>query len=185
MHKLRLYNLFILVIILGVAAITTPATAQEQKIGFVNTDFILSKIPAYQGIQQDLRNISSEWKKELDNMQREIEELKEDLEAKEILFTDEMRAQRQQEIETLVQQREQYLEQKFGSEGEYFQNQQELLEPIQRRVFQAIEAVSRRQGFDFIFDRAQNSTMLVGSEQWNLNEQVLQELDITLNETSN
>lgn len=185
MHKLRLYNLFILVIILGVAAITTPATAQEQKIGFVNTDFILSKIPAYQGIQQDLRNISSEWKKELDNMQREIEELKEDLEAKEILFTDEMRAQRQQEIETLVQQREQYLEQKFGSGGEYFQKQQELLEPIQRRVFQAIEAVSRRQGFDFIFDRAQNSTMLVGSEQWNLNEQVLQELDITLNETSN
>ncbi len=185
MHRLNLYNLFILIILTGITTLTSTASAQEQKIGFVDTDLILSKIPAYQGIQQDLRKISLEWKKELEFMQQEIEELKEDYEAKEILYTDEIRAQRQQEIETLVQQREEYLEQKFGSDGEYFQKQQELLEPIQRRIFQAIEAVSKRQGFDFIFDRAQNSTMLFGSEEWNLNSQVLQELDVTLNDASN
>lgn len=185
MHKLYLYKSFILTLLVGVIGLISPASAQEQKIGFVNTDIILSKIPAYQGIQQDLRNLSSEWKKELDVMQQEIEELKEDYEAKEILYTDDIRAQKQQEIKSLVQQREEYMEQKFGSDGEYFQKQQELLEPIQRRIFQVIEAISSRQGFDFIFDRAQNSTMLFGSEQWNLNRQVLQELDITLNDTSN
>lgn len=185
MHKLFLHNLFILIVLTGISTLASTASAQQQKIGFVDTDFILSKLPAYQGIQQDLRNISSKWKKELEGMQQEIEELKEDFEAKEILYTDEIRARRQQEIETLVQQREEYLDEKFGSDGEYFQKQQELLEPIQRRIFQAIEVVSKRQGFDFIFDRAQNSSMLFGSEQWNLNSQVLQELDITLNETSN
>jgi len=161
------------------------STAQDQKIGYVNTDQILAQMSEYQGIEEQLSTLSSEWNKQLDKMEQEIEQLKEDFEAKEILYTEELKKQKQQEIQNKVQQRQQYLDEKFGAEGEYFQKQKELLEPIQRKVFEAINKVANDQNFDFVFDRAQNSNMLFGEQEWNLNNEVLQELGITLNEASN
>lgn len=161
------------------------ALAQQQKIGYVNTDEILSQMSEYEGIQKQLSTLNTEWDNRLAEMEDEIDSLKKDFEAKEILYTDELKKQKQQEIENKVSQRQQYINEKFGSEGEYFQKQKELLEPIQRKIFEAINVIAEEQDFDFIFDRAQNSSMLFGSDEWNLNEQVLQELGITLNEASN
>ena len=132
----------------------------------------------YQGIQQQLNTISSEWNKQLDKMEEEIDQLKEDFEAKKILYTEELKKQKQQEIQNKVQQRQQYLDEKFGADGEYFEKQKELLEPIQRKVFDAINKVANDQNVDFVFDRAQNSSMLYGEQEWNLNKEVLQELGI-------
>lgn len=183
MMKKRTYFCCILLSLLVVWA--GPALAQDQKIGYVNTDYILSNMSEYEGIQQKLRSISSEWNDQLEEMKNEIETLKEDFQAKEILYTDELRAEKKKEIQNLVKQRQDFLDQKFGAEGEYFLKQKELLEPIQRKVFQAIDAVAERRGFDFVFDRAQNSSMLYSTQEWNLNDEVLQELGITLNDTSN
>lgn len=157
----------------------------QQKTAYVDTDFLISKIPEYESIQQQLSLLSQEWRSELEKMQQNIDNLKEDFAAKEILYTDEIREQRQQEIQNAVQQRQQYLEQKFGPKGEYFQKQKELLEPIQRRVFEAITAVAERDGYDFIFDRSQNTSILYTRKQWNLNDEVLFELGISPDETSN
>lgn len=159
--------------------------AQQQKIGYVNTDAILSRIPEYQGIDQQLRLLSQEWKRELDRMDEEINQLREDFEAKEILYTEEVRKQRQEEIRQLVQQREQYLEQKFGADGDYYAQQKKLLEPIQRKIFQAINVVAEREGYDFVFDRSGNTSMLYFTQEWNLNDEVLLELGINPNDTSN
>lgn len=159
--------------------------AQNQKIGYVNTDQILSRMTEYQGIQKQLNTISSEWNKKLKEMEEEINRLKNDFEAKKILYTEELKKQKQQEIKNKIKQRQEYLDEKFGADGEYFEKQKELLEPIQRKVFEAINKVARDQKFDFIFDRAQNSNMLYGNNEWNLNKQVIQQLGITLNEASN
>lgn len=183
MKKNATYLLVILCLLL--TATVSTSLAQEQKIGYVNTNYILSKLPEYKGIHQQLQTISSEWNSELKTLKREIKHLKEDYEAKEILYTDEMREQKQQEIQNKIQQRQQFVEQKFGAEGEYFQQQKKLLEPVQRKVMNAINRVANRQNFDFIFDRAQKSGMLFGSRDWNLNDEVLQELGITLNDSSN
>lgn len=152
--------------------------AQNQKIGYVNTDQILSQMSEYQGIQQQLSTLSSEWNKELEKMEQEIEQLKEDFEAKKILYTEELKKQKQQEIQNKVQQRQQYLDKKFGAKGEYFEKQKELLEPIQRKVFDAINKIADDQNLDFVFDRARNSNMLFGDQEWNLNEEVLEELGV-------
>lgn len=169
-----------------VLAITVSSVdAQDQKIGYVNTDYILSNMSDYEGIQQELRKISAKWNAKLEEMKKEIESLKEDFQTKEILYTDELRAKKKREIQNMVKQRQEYLDQKFGAKGEYFTKQKELLEPIQRKVFQAIDTVAKREGFDFVFDRAQNSNMLYSVQEWNLNDEVLQELGITLNDSSN
>lgn len=160
-------------------------TKAQQKTGYVDTDFLVSQIPEYQSIQQQLRSLSQEWRAELDKMQQEIENLKEDFASREILYTEEIRNQKKQEINNKIQQRQQYLEQKFGSEGDYFQQQKELLEPIQRKVFEAITIVAEREGFDFVLDRTQNEDILFAREQWNLNDEVLSELGISTDNPSN
>lgn len=162
------------------------ATADaQQKTGYVDTDFLISQIPEYQSIQSQLSSLSQEWRNELEAMQQEIDRLKEDFEAREILYTEEIRKQKEQEINNKIRQRQQYLEQKFGSEGDYFQQQKQLLEPIQRRVFDAITAVAERDGFDFVFDRSQRTNILYSREEWDLNDEVLLELGIKPDETSN
>lgn len=185
MAKRKRHIFFALFLCLFGSAGVNTSLAQQQKIGYVDTDYILSKMPEYQGIQQQLQSISTKWNQKLDEMQNEIDNLREDFKAKKILYTDALRKQKQQEIQDKVQQRKQYLEEKFGDKGEYFQKQKELLEPIQRKVFNAINTVAKQQNFDFVFDRAQNSNMLYSLQKWNLNDDVLQELGITLNEASN
>lgn len=176
-HKLLHIGCYVLVFTFVLSA---EADAQQQKIGYVNTDTILNEVPEYQGIQQQLRVISEQWRAELAKMQQEIDGLKEDFEAKEILYTDEVRQEKQRQIEEKQRARQQYMEEKFGPEGEYFQKQQELLKPIQRNIYEAIAAVARRGDFDFIFDRAKNSSLLFGQKQWDLNQDVLQELGVSL-----
>lgn len=182
MQKPILYSLIALAVLLSTSSV---GVAQDQKIGYVDTEGILSNMSEYQGIQQQLQSISVEWNTKLEEMKEEIERLKEDFEAKKILYTNDQKEQKQQEIQNKIEQRQQFLEQKFGANGDYFNEQKKLLEPIQRKVFEAINTVAKEKGYDFVFDRAQNSNMLYGVQEWNLNGEVLQELGITLNEVSN
>lgn len=172
-------------VLLAFICVVAGNASAQQKTGYVDTDFLVSKIPEYESIQQQLRSLSREWRAELEEMQQEIDKLKEDFAAREILYTEEIRQQKEQQINVRIKQRQQYLEQKFGSEGEYFQKQKELLEPIQRKIFEAITVVAEREGFDFIFDRSQNTNILFARRQWNLNDEVLLELGISPEDTSN
>lgn len=168
-----------IICLLAILGINMRAQAQ-QKIGYVNTDIILNRIPEYAGVEQQLRILSEQWRAELQQMQQEISRLEEEFNANEILYTDEIRRQKAQVIEQKRADREAYLQEKFGPEGDYFQKQQELLKPIQRSIYNAIIAVAQRGNYDFVFDRAKNTSLLFGESQWNLNKNVLQELGITL-----
>lgn len=150
--------------------------AQNQKIGFIDSERILENMPEYSGIEQQLNLLSEGWRDEIQDLEEEIEELEEEFEAREILFTEEVRQERLNEIQNLRQQRDQLVEDRFGPEGEYFSQQQELLEPVQRQIFEALNVVADRQNFDFVFDRSQETRFLFVSEEWNLNDDVMLEM---------
>ncbi|MDZ7807441.1 MAG: OmpH family outer membrane protein [Gracilimonas sp.] len=151
---------------------------QDQRLGYFESDLILESIPEYNSIQQQLNMISGQWETEIQRMEAEIQQLQEDYEAKEILYTDEIRNQRKQEIESKIQAKEAYVAQKFGPEGEYFSRQKELLEPIQRQVFAAVRAVAQRQNYDFVFDRSGDIYLVYANNAYNLNDLILEELGI-------
>ncbi|MEP5943961.1 MAG: OmpH family outer membrane protein, partial [Balneola sp.] len=156
--------------------ITIAATAQDQKIGYYESDFVLSKIPEYVGIEQRLKIQSDGWKNEIQSLRLEIDNLEKDFTAKEILYTEEIKKEKIQEINSKKKQLDSFIEQKFGPNGEYFKKQKELLEPIQRQVFAAVRSVAQRNGFDFVFDRSGDIYMVYARGEWNINEQVLLEL---------
>ncbi|MDX1590433.1 MAG: OmpH family outer membrane protein [Balneolaceae bacterium] len=156
------------------------ALAQNQKIGFIDSDVILQRMPEYSGIEQRLSMLSDTWDLEIAELERELEELETEFEAREILFTDEIREQRLEEINQKRMELDRTIEQKFGPEGEYFTRQKELLEPIQRQIFEALTLVANREQFDFVFDRSQDTRFLFVRQQWNLTEEVMLELGIEL-----
>lgn len=159
---------------------TSNVIAQNQKIGFFESDFILSNIPEYAGIEQRLQLLSDTWQQEIEEMEAEITALEEDYQAKEILYTEEIRAEKKREIEQKKSARDAFLNEKFGPEGDYFKSQDELLEPIMRQIFTAVSEVARKQGFDFVFDRTGDIYMVYARNEWNLNESILIELGIDI-----
>lgn len=174
MKKLLTLSILIILLIGGISNVN----AQDQKIGFFESEVILAQIPEYNGITQRLQLLSDGWELELDELDAEIVVLEEDYEAKEILYTEEIRQQKRNEIRQKKQQRDTFLNEKFGPEGEYFQNQRDLLEPIQRQIFTALRTVAQKQGFDFVFDRSGDIYMVFALGEWNLNEAILLELGI-------
>lgn len=160
------------------ATFSSNVVGQDQTIGFFESDYILEQIPEYEGIQQQLDLLSRQWREEIRRLESEIQELEEDYEAKEILYTEEIRNQKKQEISEKKQAKERYTEQKFGPEGEYFTRQRSLLEPIQRQLFAAVRAVAQRQGIDFVFDRSGDIYLVYANNQYNLNDEILEQLGI-------
>ena len=152
--------------------------AQGQKIGFIDSEEIMVHMPEYAGIEQRLDLLTDTWRQDISNMESEIEELEADFEAREILFTEEMRNQRLNEINQKKDELERFIEEKFGPQGEYFTRQKELLEPIQRTIFDALTRVASRESYDFVFDRADDVRFLFVREEWNLTEEVMLELGI-------
>ncbi len=177
---MRLFKYVLIPFLIG--GLSQYLWAQEQKIGFYESDYILQQIPEYEGIQQQLDLLSTQWKEQVEELENEIQQLQEDYEAKEILYTDEIRNQKKQEIAQKKKQKEQFLAQKFGPQGEYFSRQRELLEPIQRRVFTAVRAVAQQQSFDFVFDRSGDIYMVYANNEYNLNNDILLELGIEVEE---
>jgi len=173
----RFLSLFALILVLSVA----NTSAQNQKIGFIDSDYILSRMPEYSGLEQRMRAINEEWRQEIQELDLEIQRLEREYVTREILYTDEVRRQKQSEIETLKRQREQYVNSRYGPEGEYFKQQQLILEPLQRRIMEAVETISTRDNFDFVFDRSGDFLFLYARSQWNLSDEVLLELGVQIN----
>ncbi len=169
-------------------ALLLTASAQplfgQQKIGYIDSDRIMEEIPEYTGIQQRLETIAQNWKEEIDEMQVEIERLRQEFEAREILMTPEVRRQRQQEIDQKVREREQYIEQRFGPDGDYFRQQEELLEPLQQRILEAVVAVAERENYDHVFDRSGDYLFLYSRQRWNISGDVLEEMGIFVEDDS-
>ena len=165
-------------IVIALMLVSGLVNAQDQKIGFFESDYILSNLPEYSGIEQRLQLLSDGWKQEITDMEAEIAVLEEDYAAKEILYTEDIREEKQREIQQKKKARDTFLNQKFGPNGEYFQSQDELLEPIMRQVYTAVREVATKQGFDFVFDRSGDIYMVYARNEWNLNESILLELGI-------
>ncbi len=179
MKKLTPIILLLPVLFLLMSAQTLTA---QQKIGYIDSEVIMREIPEYTGIRQRLETIAQNWKEEIDEMQVEIERLRQDFEAREILFTPDIRRQRQQEIDNKVREREQFINRRFGPEGDYFRQQEELLEPLQQRILEAVIKVAEREGFDHVFDRAGDYLFLYSRTRWDISRNVLEELGIFIDD---
>lgn len=166
-----------IVFILLVAILATGA-AFSQRFAFVDTDYILGRIPVYDASQKQLDKIAADWQKEIEQKKAEIENLYKDYQAERVLLTDDMRKKR----EDIIIQREQAMKELqrkyFAPEGDLFKKRQELIKPIQDDVFNAIKALAEEGNYDVIFDTASGPTMLYTNPRFDKSDEILQKLGI-------
>ncbi|RIW16191.1 OmpH family outer membrane protein [Algoriphagus lacus] len=153
-----------------------------QKFGYIDSEYILNKHPDYKVIQDELLKLSTEWKKEAQSLDQEIKELYTQLKAEEVLLTEEMYQQRLAEIKAKEKASQEFNSRIFGIEGQYYQKQAELLQPLQSKIYDAIERVSRRNNLAVLFDKAAGPSAIIYTDpRHDYSEFVLEELGIEEN----
>ncbi|WP_317899189.1 OmpH family outer membrane protein [Aurantibacillus circumpalustris] len=143
------------------------------KFGYVDTDYILSEIPEYKAAQSELDKTSVMWQKEIDTRYAEVDKLYKAYQADAILLTEEMKKKRENEIINREKEVKDLQKQRFGVEGELFKKRQELVKPIQDKVYNAIKAVAEKSGLGFVMDKSGQVAILYANSKYDKSDDVL------------
>ncbi len=157
--------------------LAAPA-AHAQKFGWVDSEFIMAKMPEYARAQQELNGLSEIWQKELEAQKKDLERLHRTYHDEEVVLTEQMKKKRQDEILLKEQEIKTYQNKQFGYEGQLFKKRQELNKPVQDKVFEACEKVAKKKQLACIFDKSGDVTMLYTNPTYDYTEFVLEELGL-------
>ena len=153
--------------------------ASAQSYAYIDSDYILENVPEYAEAKERLDKMAERWTKEIEDRYATIKDLKSKYDREEVLLPKEEREKRKSEIQKLEQEAIDLQTQHFGSNGDYFQKRQELIKPIQDRVFTAMKKVAKREGYAFVFDKANQSNLLYAEKEFDISNEVLEEMGIS------
>jgi outer membrane protein len=152
------------------------AAGFSQKFAFVDTDYILKKIPSYRSAQEQLDKISGQYQKEIEEKYGELEKFIKTFEAEKVLLTEEMKKKREQDIIQRERSVKELQMKYFGRDGLLFKKREELVKPIQDQVFNAVKEIANEGGYAIIFDAASSPNMLYTNPRYDKSDEVLQKL---------
>ncbi len=149
--------------VLFALALTTLATAQ--RIAYVDVTDILESLPDYQKAQEQLDKVATQWRQEIAQEQDKVKGMYSKFQAEQVLLSEEMKKTREEEILTKEKEVREMQRQKFGPEGSLFKKREELVKPIQDKVYTAIQKFAEDKGFEYVFDKGSSSGMLFADKK--------------------
>jgi outer membrane protein len=150
----------------------------QLKIGYVDSDAIMDKLPDAQDARQKLDVLVQEWQGELNKIENTWKTKYDDYQKRKLIMTDQTRAETEAELVKLEKQVSDYREKKFGTNGEMFQKQDELMKPVQNKVFSAIKEVAQEEDYDYVFDRSGDILLLYAKDKYDITVKVLNKLKL-------
>jgi outer membrane protein len=167
----------ILLLVALIAGIAFSAGAQNtNKLGYISTEYILKKIPAYKTAQDQLDKLSQQYEKEIETKYAALEELYKKYQADKVLLTDDMKQRRENEIITKEKEAKELQRQYFGQDGALEKKKTELLNPIQEQIKNAVKEVAVQDGYAIIIDVTSNPSVLYTAPRFDLSDKVLGKL---------
>jgi len=152
--------------------IATVASAQS-KIGHINSESIMRSLPEAVDAQKSLDALVAQWEGELQKMQAEWKRRFDEYDKKKLILTDQAKADEERQLRELDQSIVDFRNKKFGQNGELFQKQNEVMKPIQNKLFQVLETVAKEEGCDYVFDKSGEILLLYANEKNDLTAKVL------------
>jgi outer membrane protein len=149
-----------------------------QRFGYVDTDYVLNKMPDYKKAQDEINQLSEGWEKEIQDMAKKIEAMYSSLQAEQVLLTDEMRKERMETIQKREAELKEYQKKVFGFGGLFFLKKQELIKPVQDKVWDAADKVAKQNNLAIIFDKAGELVMIYTDPRYDYTDFVLEELGL-------
>lgn len=158
------------------------AHAQDQRIGYVDSEYIFSQLPAYTTVQQTLERQAQQWQREVEERQEEVDALFREYQARELLYTQQERQQRREEIVAAEREVETLRTRYFGPDGELFRQQETLMRPIQEQLLTTIDEIAVRDDYAYVFDKSGDFLFLYARERDDLSDEVLRELGVDVDQ---
>lgn len=161
-----------------ILAVAMTGFAHAQKFGYVDSQSILDQMEEYTSAQEEINGLSQKWQRDLEEMYTAIEKLYEDYQAEEMLLTEDVRKQRQEDIFEAERKAKEFKQAKFGYEGELIKVQNDKIRPVQEKVFNAIEEVAKERKLDFILDKSANAGLLYTNAAFDRTDDVMVKLGL-------
>jgi outer membrane protein len=165
----KISTVFILTLLLSI-----PLMAQ--KYAFVDTDYILNKIPGYKAAQDQLDKLSEQYQAEVKGLYDEIDKMYREYQAEKVLLTDDMKSKREEQIVEKEHDAKKLQNDYFGQDGLLFKKREELVKPIQDQVYNAVKEIANESGYAVIFDTASGTSMLYTNPRYDVSDEVLTRL---------
>jgi outer membrane protein len=149
-----------------------------QRFGYIDTDFVLNKMPEYKKAQDEINQLSEAWEKEVQDMAKKIEGMYSAFQAEQVLLTDDMKNERTTAIQKKEVEMKEYQKKVFGFGGLFFLKKQELIKPIQDKVWDAVDKVAKQNNLAIVFDKAGELVMIYTDPRYDYTDFVLDELGL-------
>ncbi|MFP4369156.1 MAG: OmpH family outer membrane protein [Bacteroidota bacterium] len=155
--------------------------ADAQKVGFISSETIRDKFPEAQAAEQRVQSIVEEWKRELEGMQKRIDDLELEIQKKRLIWSDQEKRDKETLLQNLQTERRTYAREKFETGGEYDEIVNDIMGPVEEKIFAAVQNVSSDQGYDIIWDQSSQPLSYVNFK-YDLTVKILKKLGVDVEE---
>lgn len=163
-----------LLLLIAIAVFSVGAAAQ--KFVFVDTEYLLKNIPAYESANEQLNSLSKKYENEIKAQMQEVQKLYETYRTESVFLTSEMKIKKENEIVEKEQAAKRLQQSYFGENGEFYKQREALVKPIQDQIYNAISAVAKEKGYSAVFDKASNIGLMYNETSLDISDQILTRL---------
>ena len=166
----------LLIVVMFVMGITALNAQQAQRIAYVDSNYILDNIPEYGDAQEEINSLSKGWENEIKAIKQTVEEMYREYQSESVLLSEAQKRKKEEDIVAKEQEARNLQMQYFGPDGELFTKRTELIQPIQEKIYNAINQIAMTKNYAFVFDKATGTTILYCNDKNDISDDVLDEI---------
>lgn len=164
------------ILILLVLGLLFIMPSNAQKFGYIDTDYILSNVPAYKAAKDKLDKLATDWQKEIETLQADIDKMYKNFQTEKVLLSDEMQQKREEEIVVKEKAMKDLQKKYFGKEGDLYKKREELIKPIQDEIYAKVKEIAVEGNYAVIFDTSSGMSMVYTDPKYDKSDEVLERL---------
>jgi outer membrane protein len=166
------------ILFIACCMVFTAFTASAQRYAVIDSKYILDKLPEYKEAQKMLDQFSEQWQQEIDQKQALVDKMFKDYDAEQVMLSDVLKKKREDELYNKEKELRDLQKKRFGFEGDLFKKRQELIKPIQDRVYNAVQKLAVEKQYDFILDKSEGITVIFADPKLDRSADVLRNLGV-------
>jgi outer membrane protein len=165
-------------ILIAFCLVLLAFAGNAQRYAVIDSKYILEKIPEYKEAQTKLDQYSQLWQQEIDQRQVALDKMYKDYDAEQVMLPDNLKKKREDELYNKEKDLRDLQRKRFGFEGDLFKKRQELIKPIQDRVYNAVQKLAVEKQYDFILDKSEGITVIFADPKLDRSDDVLRNLGV-------
>ena len=166
------------ILILATCFLLLAGISNAQRYAVIDSKYILDKLPEYKEAQKTLDQFSEQWQQEIDQKQAIVDKMFKDYDAEQVMLSDVLKKKREDELYNKEKELRDLQKKRFGFEGDLFKKRQELIKPIQDRVYNAVQKLAVEKQYDFILDKSEGITVIFADPKLDRSDEVLKFLGV-------